>query len=77
MCVHISGEDMFVMYYMQYCMSVSATATAHLIHALNSIRIDYCNSVLYNLPKSIILRLLERFVVIISQKFLLISIGYK
>ena len=32
-------------------------ATAPLIHALIPTRLDYCNSVLYNLPKSIILRL--------------------
>ena len=32
-------------------------ATALLIHALISTRLDYCNSVLYNLPKSSILRL--------------------
>ena len=32
-------------------------ATAQLIHALISIRLDYCNSVLYNLPKNSILRL--------------------
>ena len=32
-------------------------ATAQLIHALISIRLDYCNSLLYNLPKNSILRL--------------------
>ena len=32
-------------------------ATTHLIHSLISIRLDYCNSVLYNLPMSTILRL--------------------
>ena len=32
-------------------------ATAQLIHALILTRLDYCNSVLYNLPKSSILRL--------------------
>ena len=32
-------------------------ATAQFIHALISIRLDYCNSILYNLPKNIILRL--------------------
>ena len=32
-------------------------ATAQLIHALISNRLDYCNSVLYNIPKSSILRL--------------------
>ena len=31
--------------------------TGQLIHALISTRLDYCNSVLYNLPKSSILRL--------------------
>ena len=36
---------------------LSHHATAQLIHALISIRLDYCNSVIYNLPKSIILRL--------------------
>ena len=36
---------------------LSQDVTAQLIHALNSIRLDYCNSVLYNLPKSSILRL--------------------
>ena len=35
----------------------SQNATAQLIHALISIRLDYCNSVLYNLPKNSILRL--------------------
>ena len=36
---------------------LSHHATAQLIHALISTRLDYCNSVLYNLPKSSILRL--------------------
>ena len=36
---------------------LSQNATAQLIHALISIRPDYCNSVLYNLPKNSILRL--------------------
>ena len=36
---------------------LSQNATAQLIHALISIRIDYCNSVLYNIPKNGILRL--------------------
>ena len=36
---------------------LSHHATAPLIHALISIRLDYCNSVPYNLPKSSILRL--------------------
>ena len=33
------------------------SATAQLIHALISILLDYCNSILYNLPKNSILRL--------------------
>ena len=36
---------------------LSHHTTAQLIHALISTRLDYCNSVLYNLPKSSILRL--------------------
>ena len=36
---------------------LSHHATAQLIHARISTRLDYCNSVLYNLPKSSILRL--------------------
>ena len=36
---------------------LSHHATAQLIHALISTRLDYCNSVLFNLPKSSILRL--------------------
>ena len=36
---------------------LSQKATAQLIHALISIRLDYCNSILYNLPKNSILRL--------------------
>ena len=36
---------------------LSHHATAQPIHALISTRLDYCNSVLYNLPKSSILRL--------------------
>ena len=36
---------------------LSQNATAQLIHALILIRLDYCNSVLYNLPKNSILRL--------------------
>ena len=36
---------------------LSHHATAQLIHALISTRLYYCNSVLYNLPKSSILRL--------------------
>ena len=36
---------------------LSHHATAQLIHALISTHLDYCNSVLYNLPKSSILRL--------------------
>ena len=36
---------------------LSQNATAQLIHALMSIRLDYCNSILYNLPKNSILRL--------------------
>ena len=36
---------------------LSHHATAQLIHALISTPLDYCNSVLYNLPKSSILRL--------------------
>ena len=36
---------------------LSQNATAQLIHALISIRLDYCNSVLYNLPNNSILRL--------------------
>ena len=36
---------------------LSRHATAQLVHALISTRPDYCNSVLYNLPKSRILRL--------------------
>ena len=36
---------------------LSHHATDQLIHALISTRLDYCNSVLYNLPKSSILRL--------------------
>ena len=65
---------------------LSHHATAQLIHALISTRLDYCNSVLYNLPRSSILRLQKiqnqaariltrRIVVIISQRFLLICIG--
>ena len=37
--------------------SIYHHATAQLIHALISTRLDYCYSVLYNLPKSSILRL--------------------
>ena len=36
---------------------LSQNATAQLIHALISIRLDYNNSILYNLPKNSILRL--------------------
>ena len=36
---------------------LSQNATAQLIHALFSIRLDYCNSILYNLHKNSILRL--------------------
>ena len=36
---------------------LSQNATAQLIHALISIRLDYCTSILYNLPKNSILRL--------------------
>ena len=36
---------------------LSHHATAQLIHALISTRLDYCNSVLYNVPKSSTLRL--------------------
>ena len=36
---------------------LSHHATAQHIHALISTRLDYCNSVLYNLPRSSILRL--------------------
>ena len=36
---------------------LSQNRTAQLIHALISIRLDYCNSILYNLPKNSILRL--------------------
>ena len=36
---------------------LSQNATAQLIHALISICLDYCNSVLYNLPNNSILRL--------------------
>ena len=36
---------------------LSQNATAQLIHALISIRLDYCNSILYNLPKNSIPRL--------------------
>ena len=36
---------------------LSQNATAQLTHALISIRLDYCNSKLYNLPKNSILRL--------------------
>ena len=36
---------------------LSQNATAQLIHALISIRLDYCNSILYNLPKNSISRL--------------------
>ena len=36
---------------------LSHHATAQLIHALISTRLDYCNSVQYNLPKSSIFRL--------------------
>ena len=36
---------------------LSQNATAQLIHALISIRLDYCNSILYNLHKNSILRL--------------------
>ena len=36
---------------------LSQNATAQLIHAPISIRLDYCNSILYNLPKKSILRL--------------------
>ena len=38
---------------------LSQNATAQLIHALISIRLDYCNSILYNLPKNSILRVTE------------------
>ena len=36
---------------------LSQNATAQLIHALISIRLDFCNSILYNLPKKSILKL--------------------
>ena len=36
---------------------LSQNAITQLIHALISIRLDYCNSILYNLPKNSILRL--------------------
>ena len=36
---------------------LSQNASTQLIHALISIRLDYCNSILYNLPKNSILRL--------------------
>ena len=36
---------------------LSQNVAAQLIHALISIRLDYCNSILYNLPKNSILRL--------------------
>ena len=36
---------------------LSQNSTAQLIHALSSIRLDYCKSILYNLPKNSILRL--------------------
>ena len=36
---------------------LSQNAIAQLIHALISIRLDYCKSALYNLPKNSILRL--------------------
>ena len=36
---------------------LSQNATTQLIHALISIRLDCCNSILYNLPKNSILRL--------------------
>ena len=36
---------------------LSHHVTTQLIHALISTHLDYCNSVLYNLPKSSILRL--------------------
>ena len=39
-----------------YCMADSAPGL-YLIHALISIRLDYYNSILYNLPKNSILRL--------------------
>ena len=67
--------------------ALSQNATAQLIHALISIRLDYCNSILYNIPKNSILRIQriqnqaarilkkKKRVVIISQSFLLICIG--
>ena len=36
---------------------LSQNTTSQLIHALISIRLDYCNSILYILPKNSILRL--------------------
>ena len=46
---------------------LSHHATAQLIHALISTRLDYCNSVLYNLPMSSISRIQNQVARILTR----------